>query len=270
MRMDDPASPQTAVSSTSFVSSPAPSPSSSQRLDPIRRKPVPTGYPERDDKGDSTLVHSVEGDETLLGGVESRDGHTEGAKEKGKAPATEFSPHDFRRPSTESAHSFPPPASRTSFQYIPNSLPSPASAYSYAPTSPLFASPPTAPAPIPTPASLARGRTSYQDEEQKYAGLTSRPSLHSQRSSVAPENVFGTPPVGFVLELFGCSGGVVDQVCFCRTIGINKPREVVRVERDYTGGELPFFWSGWIFELEGRVRPLSLWDWETRADSSST
>lgn len=42
-----------------------------------------------------------------------------------------------------------------------------------------------------------------------------------------------------------------------RTIGISRPREVVRVERDYTGGEIPQFWSGWIWELEGRVRPPS-------------
>lgn len=36
-------------------------------------------------------------------------------------------------------------------------------------------------------------------------------------------------------------------------IGKHKPREVIRVERDYTGGELCQFWSGWIWELEGRV-----------------
>lgn len=193
--MDElPASPQTAISTTPFLPSPAPSPASSQRVNSLRRKPVPASFLEGDDTGDSTLVHSVEEDETLRDGFESRDGHLEEGKHTGKAAATEFSPHDFRRPSTDSVH-FPPPAARTSFQYTPNSLPSPASAYSYAPTSPLHGAP-AASAPTPNPASLARGRTSYQDEEQKYAGLTSRPSVHSQRSSVEPESVFGTPPVG--------------------------------------------------------------------------
>lgn len=45
--------------------------------------------------------------------------------------------------------------------------------------------------------------------------------------------MFGTPPVG--------------------VIGKHKPREIVRVERDYSVGELCQFWSGWIWELEGRV-----------------
>ncbi|GAA5860498.1 hypothetical protein JCM8547_000323 [Rhodosporidiobolus lusitaniae] len=67
------------------------------------------------------------------------------------------------------------------------------------------------------------------------AALASCPSLQSQRSSVAPESVFGTAPVG--------------------VIGKTKPREVIRIERDYSAGETCQFWSGWIWELEGRVSP---------------
>ncbi|BGP47245.1 hypothetical protein JCM10450v2_003097 [Rhodotorula kratochvilovae] len=66
-------------------------------------------------------------------------------------------------------------------------------------------------------------------------GLSARHSVHSQRSSIGDESVFGTPPVG--------------------VIGKTRPREVIRVERDYTAGETCQFWSGWIWELEGRVSP---------------
>ncbi|KAI5480339.1 hypothetical protein MNV49_000914 [Pseudohyphozyma bogoriensis] len=65
--------------------------------------------------------------------------------------------------------------------------------------------------------------------------LTSGPSIHSHRSSIAPESVFGTAPVG--------------------VIGKHRPREIVRVERDYSAGELCQFWSGWVWELEGRISP---------------
>jgi hypothetical protein len=40
-------------------------------------------------------------------------------------------------------------------------------------------------------------------------------------------------------------------------IGIHHPREVFRVERDYTGGELVQFASTYPLELEGRVRTVS-------------
>ncbi|BGP15170.1 hypothetical protein JCM10213_008690 [Rhodosporidiobolus nylandii] len=65
--------------------------------------------------------------------------------------------------------------------------------------------------------------------------LTSRASIRSGRSSIASESVFGTAPVG--------------------VIGKTKPREVIRIERDYSAGETCQFWSGWIWELEGRVSP---------------
>ena len=39
-------------------------------------------------------------------------------------------------------------------------------------------------------------------------------------------------------------------------IGIHHPREVFRVERDYTCGELVQFVSTYPLELEGRVRTI--------------
>jgi hypothetical protein len=41
-------------------------------------------------------------------------------------------------------------------------------------------------------------------------------------------------------------------------IGIHHPREIFRVERDYTGGELVQFASTYPVELEGRVRTCFL------------
>lgn len=49
-----------------------------------------------------------------------------------------------------------------------------------------------------------------------------------------PDAAFGTQPVG--------------------KIGVHHPREVIRIERDYTGGELIQFASIYPLELEGRVR----------------
>ena len=47
------------------------------------------------------------------------------------------------------------------------------------------------------------------------------------------DSVFYTPPMG--------------------RIGVHHPREIVRVERDYTGGEIVQFASVYPMELEGRV-----------------
>lgn len=49
----------------------------------------------------------------------------------------------------------------------------------------------------------------------------------------ATAQVFGTQPVG--------------------VIGVHKPREIIRLDRDYTSGEICQFWSGFPLELEGRV-----------------
>ncbi|KAI0668670.1 Golgin subfamily A member 7/ERF4 family-domain-containing protein [Trametes maxima] len=50
-----------------------------------------------------------------------------------------------------------------------------------------------------------------------------------------PDSAYGTDPMG--------------------QIGVHHPREVVRIERDYTGGELPQFASTYPLELEGRITP---------------
>jgi hypothetical protein len=49
-----------------------------------------------------------------------------------------------------------------------------------------------------------------------------------------PDSAYGTAPVG--------------------QIGVHHPREILRVERDYTGGELIQFTAIYPLELEGRVR----------------
>ena len=52
------------------------------------------------------------------------------------------------------------------------------------------------------------------------------------------DSVYYTPPMG--------------------RIGVHHPREIVRVERDYTGGEIVQFTSVYPLELEGRVRLSTL------------
>ncbi|KAH9938988.1 Golgin subfamily A member 7/ERF4 family-domain-containing protein, partial [Epithele typhae] len=50
-----------------------------------------------------------------------------------------------------------------------------------------------------------------------------------------PDSAYGSEPIG--------------------QIGVHHPREVLRVERDYTGGELPQFTPTYPLELEGRITP---------------
>ena len=66
-----------------------------------------------------------------------------------------------------------------------------------------------------------------QDDRQRGRTGTSR----------TQQQIFGTPQVG--------------------VIGRHKPRDLIRLDRDYTAGEVCQFWSGYPFELEGRVRPPS-------------
>ncbi|GAA6054143.1 hypothetical protein JCM3770_003217 [Rhodotorula araucariae] len=72
------------------------------------------------------------------------------------------------------------------------------------------------------------------------AAADTRPTGNPSTSSRV---AFGTPPVGGV--------------------GNTRPREVIRVERDYEAGEMCQFWSGWMWELEGRVSPK---DYEKTVD----
>ncbi|KAF8971595.1 Golgin subfamily A member 7/ERF4 family-domain-containing protein, partial [Flammula alnicola] len=51
----------------------------------------------------------------------------------------------------------------------------------------------------------------------------------------APDSAYGTAPIG--------------------QIGVHHPREILRVERDYTGGELIQFAPIYPLELEGRITP---------------
>ncbi|KAI0321141.1 Golgin subfamily A member 7/ERF4 family-domain-containing protein [Amylostereum chailletii] len=50
-----------------------------------------------------------------------------------------------------------------------------------------------------------------------------------------PDNAFGTDPIG--------------------QLGVHHPREIVRVERDYSGGEVVQFAPTYPLELEGRITP---------------
>jgi len=54
-----------------------------------------------------------------------------------------------------------------------------------------------------------------------------------------PDTAFGTDPIG--------------------QIGIHHPREIVRIERDYSGGEIIQFSAVYPLEFEGRVRSKTLW-----------
>ncbi|EGN94093.1 hypothetical protein SERLA73DRAFT_96909 [Serpula lacrymans var. lacrymans S7.3] len=51
----------------------------------------------------------------------------------------------------------------------------------------------------------------------------------------AIDSAYGTPPIG--------------------QIGVHHPREIVRIERDYSGGELIQFAPTYPLELEGRITP---------------
>ncbi|CCL99635.1 uncharacterized protein FIBRA_01655 [Fibroporia radiculosa] len=68
--------------------------------------------------------------------------------------------------------------------------------------------------------------------------LRSRPLIPYSSYYFGPpprDAAFGTPPVG--------------------QIGVHHPREIVRIERDYSGGELPQFAPVYPLEIEGRVNP---------------
>ena len=68
---------------------------------------------------------------------------------------------------------------------------------------------------------------------------STRPSIPKSSYYFGPpplDAAFGTPPVG--------------------QIGVHHPREIIRIERDYTGGELTQFTPIYPLELEGRVRVI--------------
>ncbi|GAA5927421.1 ERF4 family protein [Sporobolomyces koalae] len=83
---------------------------------------------------------------------------------------------------------------------------------------------------------LRDATTSYPPAPQPLP-LPARPATASSSSSShASRSVFGSRPEG--------------------TIGQTVPREVIRIERDYSSATNTVqFFSGWIWELEGRVSP---------------
>lgn len=85
---------------------------------------------------------------------------------------------------------------------------------------------------------LPRPASANLPVRQKSTGeVASTPEREVFDKSITEKKVFGTSPRG--------------------TIGIHKPRAIVRVERDYSAGELCQFWSGWKEELQGRVTPTT-------------
>jgi hypothetical protein len=42
------------------------------------------------------------------------------------------------------------------------------------------------------------------------------------------------------------------------TIGVHHPKEIVRIERDWSGGDVCQFYTSWVMELEGRVGQHSI------------
>ena len=121
---------------------------------------------------------------------------------------------------------FEPPNHASPSTYPPSTSPSPLS------RNPSTRSRPLSPPPPP----LAHQNLSLHSRTQTQTSPTS-PSLPA--SSIAEQSIFGSPPAGI--------------------IGIDKPREIIRIERDYSSGTgITQFWAGWIWELEGRVRTFFL------------
>lgn len=82
----------------------------------------------------------------------------------------------------------------------------------------------------------------YSVGAQKFSGIQSarlaRPLIPKSSYYFGPppsDSAFGTPPTG--------------------QIGVHHPREIIRIERDYTGGELTQFAPIYPLELEGRINP---------------
>ena len=81
----------------------------------------------------------------------------------------------------------------------------------------------------------------------KFLGVDSYPASGRNVRSLIPKSsyyygpatgdtAFGTAPIGH--------------------IGVHHPREILRIERDYTGGEVIQFSPSYPLELEGRVRAV--------------
>ncbi|ORY91578.1 Golgin subfamily A member 7/ERF4 family-domain-containing protein [Leucosporidium creatinivorum] len=215
------------VDSSSFAS---PSPSGSPRVQSIRRKPAPSL---KDDGGASAAGgQSGEGQETLAS-VDRDAGAGGGLGRKSSVGSSTGVPASPSSTYSAHLHSFPPQPHSTGGA----SSPAPPAVSSSSTSNPAYYTSTHTPGSMSAAARSPLPSTSrdHVDSAAFHPGLSSRPSIHSRKSSVAPESVYGTAQVG--------------------VIGKHKPREVIRVERDYSGGELCQFWSGWIWELEGRISP---------------
>ncbi|KAN0061217.1 hypothetical protein ACQY0O_006957 [Thecaphora frezii] len=96
-----------------------------------------------------------------------------------------------------------------------------------------------------TATATASTTTQHQQHDQHQQQPQSKPSpkkVQGPKSSYyfgppGAERAFGTAP--------------------CGVIGRDEPREIVRIERDYTTGELPQFHPAFPLELEGRISPTT-------------
>jgi hypothetical protein len=214
------------VDGSSFTSR---SPPGSPRLQSIRRKPAPSL--KDDSEATSAGGQPGEGQETIVKTDRDGAGGAAGHGRKSFVGSSTSVPASPSSTYSAQLHSFPPQVRSDGGA----SSPSPAPVASSSTPNPAYYTSTHTPGSMSAAArsSLPSASRGHIDTAAFHPGLSSRPSIHSQRSSVAPESVYGTAPVG--------------------VIGKHKPREVIRVERDYSGGELCQFWSGWIWELEGRV-----------------
>lgn len=107
-------------------------------------------------------------------------------------------------------------------------------------------------------------RPTHSDLDPTTAGQTAPPPDHSPRNTLAHPSAgysnSSDPPTSYgrhsvtdqafrrqarKLQVFGTPQTGI--------IGRHKPREIIRIDRDYSSGEICQFWSGYQFELEGRV-----------------
>lgn len=129
---------------------------------------------------------------------------------------------------SETIHAFPPQIQAPSFP--------PKLATDDTATQRTDALPPIIHASLPPPLPAASARNSTQLLLNRSLSKGNHLAIDVNRGSTS----------GSGLESGSTASGVV--------IGKDKPKEVIRIERDWSNGEeIVQFWSGWVWELEGRV-----------------
>lgn len=99
-------------------------------------------------------------------------------------------------------------------------------------------------------AAMASAQRNHADVEafaEKKKPLPALPGQPLAKPTAGPRSAYYTGPPGKD-SVFGTPP--------CGIIGRDMPRAIVRVERDYTGGELCQFHPTFPLELEGRIRPF--------------